>query len=76
MILLKHKNVRGSGMRDYVVTVINETFPITAPNYYRAKWLGCKAYLKRHPNSAYKISELSFSRKVSVKVVNDGRVRY
>lgn len=62
--------------RDYVVTVINETFPITAPNYYRARWLGCKAYLRRHPTSKYGVSELAFSRKVSVKVVNDGRLKY
>lgn len=63
-------------MRDYIVTVINEEFEITASSYHRARWLGCKAYLREHPSSQYGVSELSFSRKVHVKVKNDGRLRY
>jgi len=66
--------------RDYIVTVLGEQFNVTAPDgdYLRARWLGCRAYLRRHPNSSYKITSLkNLGRgKVKVRVVDDRRIKF
>ena len=64
-------------MREYIVTVFGEDFRILAPEYgfNRARYLGYKAYLKDHPKTNHKISELMHSGKAKVHVVKDMRVK-
>jgi hypothetical protein len=64
-------------MREYVVTIGNEEFHVLAPDlsFNRARYLGYKAYLRKHP-TAGKISSLMNSGKARVHVAKDQRVKY
>lgn len=65
-------------MREYIVTIGDEEFHVSAVEYgfNRARYLGYKEYLNRHPEITRTLSSLLNSGLAKVRVANDRRIKY
>lgn len=65
-------------IRDFEVLIENKSFIVTTfeGDFNRARYLGCKEFIRMNPKLGYKVSVLTNSGKAKVRVANDKRVKY